>query len=382
LSDLKEHQQRQHLTRQLVLESLQRHFLPLAFLVVPVVGMSFFSGYRSTLQPVFNVLFLLAVAAAAWWGGIIAGILASVTALLLFSVIASHTSFVSPEHFRVTGILILLSVATLVSQIASARRRAEEILLASNALLEERVRERTIDLDKALRRLEQSNEQLQHFAYAVSHDLQEPLRGITISTQLLQRTLRTEPSPEAEGLVQDILVGASRLNQLVQDLLTFTRTLGQEQEQAASASLLDAVKAATFNLREQIQEANAQIYCPTSPSLAISAVLLEQILQNLISNAQYRTDKEPIINIDCRKSGEWWQVSVSDNGIGIHPDHYERVFQPFSRIRMRPEVAGTGLGLALCKRIVERSGGSIWVESKLGKGSGFHFTLRAAASNK
>jgi len=153
--------------------------------------MSLFSGFGSVIQPVFNVLFLLAVAAAAWWGGIIAGILATVTAVLLFGAIASHTSSVFPEHFRVTAVLILLAVATLVSQVASARRRAEEILLSSNVLLEQRVKERTEDLDRALRRLEQSNAELEHFAYAVSHDLQEPLRGLTISTQLLQRMLGT-----------------------------------------------------------------------------------------------------------------------------------------------------------------------------------------------
>jgi signal transduction histidine kinase len=348
-------------------------------LIVPVVSMSLFSGFGSVIQPVFNVLFLLAVAAAAWWGGIIAGILATVTAVLLFGAIASHTSSVFPEHFRITAVLILLAVATLVSQVASARRRTEEILLSSNVLLEQRVKERTEDLDRALRRLEQSNAELEHFAYAVSHDLQEPLRGLTISTQLLQRVLGTELSRESERFVQDILLGASRLNQLVRDLLAYTRALGEAPGQAATANIGEAVRAVTFNLREQIRAANAQINCASSSSLGISTVHLEQVLQNLISNAlKYRADEQPIIDIECRKSGDYWQVRVSDNGIGIHSDHRERVFQPFSRLDSRSEATGTGLGLSLCRHIVERCGGHIWVESELGKGCTFYFTLPAA----
>jgi signal transduction histidine kinase len=319
------------------------------------------------------------VAAAAWWGGIITGVLAAVTAMLLFSAIVNHEAVVLPEHFRITGLLILLAAAILISQVASARRRAEEALLTSNVLLEQRVKERTEDLDRALRRLQQNNEELQHFAYAVSHDLQEPLRGLTISTQLLQRRLGPELNREAEKLVRDILLGSSKLNQLVKDLLVYTRALGEAPEQAASASLRDAIQAVTFNLREQIQAANARITCTNSSSLAVNAVHLEQILQNLLSNAlKYRSDEPPIISVECRERGDYCQVRVSDNGIGIHSDHHEQVFQPFSRVTARPEAAGTGLGLALCRRIVERSGGQIWVESELGKGSAFYFTLPAA----
>jgi signal transduction histidine kinase len=271
-----------------------------------------------------------------------------------------------------------VAAAILVSQVASARRRAEEILLASNVLLEQRVKERTEDLDKVLRRLQQSNEELQHFAYAVSHDLQEPLRGLTISTQLLERWLGSELNREAARLVQEILRGSSKLNQLVKDLLVYTRALGETPEEASSANLGDAVETVTFNLREQIQAANAEINCVNSSSLAINVVHLEQVLQNLVSNAlKYRGDQQPIINVECRKRGDYCQVRVSDNGIGIHSDHHELVFQPFSRLGTRPEAAGTGLGLALCRRIVERCGGQIWVESEPGKGSSFYFTLPA-----
>ena len=212
----------------------------------------------------------------------------------------------------------------------------------------------------------------------MSHDLQEPLRGLTISTQLLQRRLGTELNREAERLVRDILLGASKLNQLVGDLLAYTRILGEAPEPAASANLGDAVRTVTFNLREQIQAANARINCANSSSLAVNAVHLEQVLQNLVSNAlKYRGDKQPIIDVECRKRGDYCQVRVSDNGIGIHSDHHSQIFQPFSRLGTRPEAAGTGLGLALCRRIIERSGGQIWVESELGKGSSFYFTLPA-----
>ncbi|MFL6416284.1 MAG: ATP-binding protein [Bryobacteraceae bacterium] len=359
--------------------SLRAYFLPLAFLVLPAAGMYLLAGSVSTLQPVFNVMFLLAVAAAAWWGGIVPGFLAAVMAMLLFGAMATHARSVSPANFRLTGFFILVAIAALVSQVARARRKAEEALLASNLLLEKRVQERTEDLDRALRSLRQSNDELQHFADAVSHDLQEPLRGLTASTQLLQRRLPTELSGEAQELMGDVLLGASRLNQLVRDLMAYTRALGEAPDQTASADLSEAVKAVKFNLREQIQAANAEIDCTNPTYLPISDVLLQQLLQNLISNAlKYRGPDQPVVKIECGKHGDLWRIRVSDNGLGIHPDHHERVFEPFSRVNMRPEAAGTGLGLALFRRIVERSGGSIWVESELGKGSSFYFTLPAS----
>lgn len=352
--------------------------LPLTFLVIPALGMSVLSAYGSTLQPLSNVLFLLAVAAAAWWGGIIAGVLSAFGAVSLFYAIPIHKTNSFPEHFRVTALTILVGVAVLVSQVASARRKAEEILIASNLLLEKRVKERTEELDEALQRLQESNEELQHFASAVSHDLQEPLRGLTVSTQLLQRRLGAELSVEAEALVHDILLGASTLNQLVRDLLSYTQVLGDANDQTASADLGDAVRAVSFALREQIQCANARIACANSPLLAIKRVHLEQVLQNLISNAlKYRSQREPVIAIEAHRNGNCWQVRVSDNGIGIPPDHHERVFEPFSRLTARSQASGTGLGLALCRRIVDRSGGRIWVESEPGKGSSFYFTIPA-----
>lgn len=363
--------------------SLLAYVLPIAFLAIPALGMYLFAGYGSTLQPIFNVLFLFAVAAAAWWGGMVAGTLSALVAVLLFSALAGHTSSAFPEHFRVTAVVILLGVAALVSQVASARRKTEEVLVAGNTLLESRVKQRTEELDKALRQLQESNAELQHFADAVSHDLQEPLRGLTVSTQLLQRTLGTELNAEAEELVRDVLLGASRLNQLVRDLLLYTRAIGEPSSQSARANLADAVRAVTYNLREQIQAVNAQISCSDAPTLAVSSVHLEQLLQNLVSNAlKYRSEKEPVVEIGCSRNGDCWQVRVSDNGMGIHSDHYERVFQPFSRVNMRPEAGGTGLGLALCRRIVERAGGRIWVESEAGKGSSFYFTLPLAERGK
>jgi signal transduction histidine kinase len=358
--------------------NLRSHFLPLAFLLVPGLGMLLLSAYGPTLQPVINVLFLLAVAAAAWWGGIIAGVLSALVAVSVFGSLASHSATIFPEHFRVTAAFILLAAAILVSQVASARKKNEEILLASNLLLEQRVKERTEELDKALQRVQESNEELQHFASAVSHDLQEPLRGLTTSTQLLQRRLGAELSGEAETLVHEILLGASRLNQLVRDLLSYTQILGDTRNEISSTALGDAVIAVTFNLREQIQSANARITCVNSPLLAVKRFHLEQILQNLISNAlKYRSDTEPVIEIEAHRQGNDWHVRIADNGIGIRSDHHERVFEPFSRLNTRSEASGTGLGLSLCRRIIGRSGGRIWVESEVGKGSSFYFTLPA-----
>ncbi len=364
---------------QLFVRNLRSHLLPLTFLLIPGLGMLLLSAYGPTLQPVINVLFLLAVAAAAWWGGIISGVLSALLAVSLFGSLAAHAASTFPEHFRITAAFILVAAALLVSQVGSARRKAEEVLLASNILLEKRVKERTEELDKALERLQQSNEELQHFASAVSHDLQEPLRGLTVSTQLLQRRLGTELSGEAETLVHEILLGASRLNQLVRDLLSYTQVLGAgRDDEIASTDLEETVRAVIFNLREQIQSANARIICVNSSLLAVQPFHLEQILQNLISNAlKYRGDADPVVEIDARRDGNYWEVRVSDNGIGIRSDHHDRVFEAFSRLNTRSEASGTGLGLSLCRRIIERSGGRIWVESEVGKGSCFRFTLPA-----
>ena len=341
--------------------------------------MSLLAGYGSTLQPVFNVLFLLAVAAAAWWGGIVSGSLAAIASVLLFGRIAGHTTTVFPQHFKLTAVLILLAVAALVSELARARRKTEQILVANNLLLEARVQERTQLLDEAHRRLQQNNDELLHFAYAVSHDLQEPLRGLVTGTQLLHRRIGNKLAGDEEQLLHEIVLGASRLNQLVRDLLAYTAALGEPLLETAAANLSDTVRAVTFNLREQIQAADATISCPNSPLLPISPVHLEQIVQNLISNAlKYRSDRPPIIDIKSCELGEGWQLCVSDNGIGIDAELFERVFQPFSRLNRRSEATGTGLGLALCRRLVERYGGRMWLESKVGQGSSFYFTLRGS----
>ncbi|QDU57324.1 Phytochrome-like protein cph1 [Aeoliella mucimassa] len=225
--------------------------------------------------------------------------------------------------------------------------------------------------------LTKSNSELEHFAYIASHDLQEPLRKISAYCSLLKDEKGNMLDEEGLDYLDVAMRGSERLSQLVKDLLTFSRitTRGQALEAVDSNT---SVQEAVANLEMSIEESGAEIIVDRLPGVMTDASQLTQLFQNLIGNAlKYRGDESPVIHISGKKVGEQCEFSVCDNGIGIDKQFHDKIFQIFQRLHNRREYSGTGIGLALCKRIVERSGGIIWVDSEPGRGSTFHFTMKA-----
>jgi len=247
-------------------------------------------------------------------------------------------------------------------------RRQEQALRALNAQLEQRVAERTAELQR-------SNEELQQFAYVVSHDLQEPLRVVASYVQQLAERYQDKLEAEANELIGYALDGAKPMQQLIVDLLAYSRieTIGQEFAPTDCEGVLQRVLS---DLRVAIEESGAEVTHDPLPQVMADNVQLGQVLQNLLGNAiKFRSQEPPRIHVSARQEGQQWVFSVRDNGIGINPRYAERIFGIFERLHPRTEYPGTGIGLAICKKIVERHGGQIWVESEPGKGAAFFFTL-------
>jgi signal transduction histidine kinase len=256
----------------------------------------------------------------------------------------------------------------------SERKAAEEELRALNATLELRIAERTAALEERAAELKRSNEELEAFAYVASHDLQEPLRAMASYAQLLKRQLAGKGTADTELYFDHLLEGANRLRALINALLDYSR-VGRRPLDLRRTSLETIFDAAMADLSATISESGAQVRRGPLPALSVDPVQLGQLFRNLVTNAiRFRRDEPPAIDVSAAQEGDHWRITVRDNGIGIDARHFDRIFVIFQRLHGR-ERSGTGIGLAVCKKIVERHGGQIWVESEIGKGSSFHFTL-------
>jgi signal transduction histidine kinase len=231
------------------------------------------------------------------------------------------------------------------------------------------------ELEDTAARLARSNADLEQFAYVASHDLKEPLRAISGSVQVLQTRFGAELGPDAEEFVRHTVDGANRMQTLIDDLLTYSRLTTREaplEPTDCNAVLKDALK----NLEVAIQENRAVVTSDELPVVRGDRTQLLQVFQNLVSNAlKYRSQRTPRIQIGAEDKGGEWQISVRDNGIGIAPQYADRIFKIFQRLHTRKDYPGTGIGLAVCKKVIERHGGTIWVESEPEEGSTFFFTL-------
>ena len=229
--------------------------------------------------------------------------------------------------------------------------------------------------------LNRSNLELGQFAYIASHDLQEPLRMVASYTQLLSRRYKGRLDSDADEFIAFAVDGAGRMQRLIQDLLAYSR-VGTKGSDLLETSSEEAMQQSLINLREAIRESGALVTHDPMPAVLADETQLVQLFQNLIGNAiKYQKPGEPRIHISAAMDGgKKWIFSVKDNGLGIDPQYFERIFGMFQRLHKRDEFAGTGIGLAICKKIVERHGGSISVESAPGQGSTFRFALTGSAA--
>jgi len=234
------------------------------------------------------------------------------------------------------------------------------------------------DLARKVEELARSNRDLEQFAYVASHDLQEPLRMVAAYTQLLAERYRGKLDENADKYIGYAVEGALRMQTLILDLLAFSR-VGQTETDHKHGECNAAIDNALANLRSAIEENGAVVTNDPLPSVAINSTQLVQLFQNLIGNAiKFRGKESPVIRISAESQGATWLFAVADNGIGVSPQYKDKIFVIFQRLHTREEYSGNGVGLAICKKIVEQHGGRIWVESEVGCGATFHFTLPAS----
>jgi len=230
-------------------------------------------------------------------------------------------------------------------------------------------------LERQAEELARSNTELEQFAYIASHDLREPLRMVTSYLQLLQRRYKGQLNTDADEFIEFAVDGATRMRALINDLLTYSRvsTRAKPFEPTDCCAVLDHTLA---NLKIAIKENDAVVTCDDLPTVMADKVQLTQVFQNLVGNGiKFRSDRPPKVHVGVERNDGEWLFSVRDNGIGIDPQYFERIFLVFQRLHGRSEYPGTGIGLAVCRKVVERHGGRMWVESEPGQGSTFYFTI-------
>ncbi len=287
------------------------------------------------------------------------------------------------------GVLAIPSLFLTIQQAAETLRRAKDDLEIQVTQRTEELREANIHLSVELderRRAElqlaryadelaRSNAELEQFAYVASHDLQEPLRMVASFTQLLGKRYRGKLDQDADEFIGFAVDGANRMQRLINDLLAYSR-VGTRGKPLGPTDCNVVFKQARDNLAKAIEESSAVIYQDPLPVVAADEVQLLQVFQNLIANAiKFHGPEPPQIQVTAARRDHERIFAIKDNGIGIAPEHQKRIFAIFQRLHHRSEYPGTGIGLAICKKIVERHGGRIWVESQLGKGSTFYFSL-------
>lgn len=262
-------------------------------------------------------------------------------------------------------------IATDITEVKAAEAEVKRL----NAELDERVRRRTAQLEHANEALVKSNIELQRFAYVASHDLQTPLRSIVSFSQILQSNLEGNLNEKNQALLGQIIEATHRMHLLVRDLLSYSRVDSQAKP-LEPVDFGEVLQTLLQTLKHFIEETGAEITHGDLPVVWGDRGQLTQVLQNLIENGiKYHGTETPRIHIQAERQGGAWLFSVRDNRIGIAPRHFDKIFEIFKRLHSQRAYPGTGIGLAICRRIVERHGGRIWVESEPGRGSIFHFTL-------
>ncbi len=268
-------------------------------------------------------------------------------------------------------------VIAIILQVTETAHFHQQAAAMNQALMLASVRQHklTEEAQALNRQLTRANEDLRQFAFAASHDLQEPLRMITTYSQLLLRGYRGQLDGEPAMCVDFITRGARRMRSLLTDLLSYAEASADKGDTPERVDLNNVLELVKENLKPAIDESSAVVTCQDLPIVQGEQGHLLQLFQNLVGNAiKYRGETMPRVEISAERQNGNWRIAVADNGMGIAPEHHAKIFGVFKRLHGQ-SIPGTGIGLAICQRVVERYGGRIWVESELGQGSTFYFTL-------
>jgi signal transduction histidine kinase len=276
----------------------------------------------------------------------------------------------------------LEAASALAEKEAALARAAEERQRHAEAVARQ-MQQAKEELEQSNEELIRSNDELRQFAFVASHDLQEPLRSVISFCNLLKEECQGKLDADADDFIERIVGGAMRMKALVTDLLTYSRVNYHEQHPLKMVELSEIVDEAMTNLQSSIADSGAEISCHNLPTLMGDKGQLVQLMQNLIGNAiMYRGEHAPRIDIEARRVRDHWEIAVSDNGIGIDAAYHDQIFEIFKRLHGREKYPGTGIGLAVCRKIVQKHAGKLWVESQPGEGSTFRFTIPSARADE
>lgn len=293
---------------------------------------------------------------------------------------SSLTTLEEPEYYLISYTTLFIAIFIVVVIFETGQMLIIKLLTQQKAVLEEQKQEiarKNAELQAIEEQLRESNQELENFAFAASHDLKEPLRMIGMYTQLTQKRLQGQLDGSTKEFMGFVTDGVGRMQSLLDSLLDYSR-LGKNHDDLRDVNLNDTIFMVIHNLMPRMKETNAAIISNPLPTIQASSFEMIQLFQNLIANSIKfrRADVPPTIEIKVNEtpSGDFI-FTVADNGIGIPEQHQERVFKIFERLHTRMDYEGSGIGLATCKKIVQSSGGKIWLESTEGVGTTFHFTL-------
>jgi signal transduction histidine kinase len=327
---------------------------------------------RVLLGIVIGAAVALAIGGAALWIGLRRWVLrpllrlADETRTVRSGDVSHHVEFHGPAE-----------IEALAADVESMRERLVTEIDES-AAARARIEEAHVELAEQAEELQRSNRDLEQFAYVASHDLQEPLRKVASFCQLLERRYKGQLDERADQYIAFAVDGAKRMQQLINDLLAFSR-VGRLTSGFAEVALADCLASALRNLAAAIEASEAEVTADDLPVVQGEATLLVQLLQNLIGNAvKFRGPEAPRVHIGAHRDGDTWEFSCADNGIGIEPQYAERIFVIFQRLHPKDEYEGTGIGLAMCKKIVEYHGGHIWLDTTVERGTTFRWTIPVA----
>jgi light-regulated signal transduction histidine kinase (bacteriophytochrome) len=337
------------------------------------------AGIETSIDPVTKDVLVSAYRPVKWgWGMVmqrpereaVQPVKKVVSGLLVFTVISMFVGLFIAYY----AMQLLYSIRALALRVLEQERLERE----TNEKLQAELAERKLAeqrLELTLQELARSNKELEQFAYVASHDLQEPLRKVGSFTELLEKRYREKMGPDADRYIGYIVDGAKRMSQLISDLLTLSR-IGSVPAKFAMTDCNVVLRRVLDDLQHRIRESNAEVSADQLPTILADESLMGLVFQNLISNAlKFRGDRTPLIHVSARREGAAWVFAVSDNGIGIEPEYFDRIFLMFQRLHTKAEYPGTGIGLAICRKVIERHGGRIWLASEFGKGTTFYFTL-------